>query len=83
VATAGRQSLRVCGADDSAAIIRRVIDGAGGPPRDIVVLNAAAALWTAGVDPSLVTCAERVAETIDRGAAKRLLERWGELSHVT
>jgi anthranilate phosphoribosyltransferase len=80
LATASRELLRVGGAEDSAGIVRRVLDREAGPPRDIVILNAAAALWTAGVDSAPAKCAERAAEAIDSGAAGRLLARWGELS---
>ncbi len=61
--------------DDSAALIRAVLAGETGPPRDITVLNAAAALWTAGVEHSLTSCARRAAEAIDSGAARDLLVR--------
>ena len=40
--------LIVEGPQDSAALIRRVLAGEPGPARDIVIANAAAALWTAG-----------------------------------
>ena len=44
---ADRSDMQVNGPEASAAMIRDVLAGAPGPPRDIVVLNAAAALWTA------------------------------------
>ena len=59
----------------SADIISRVLAGESGPPRDIVILNAAAALWTAGQDPSPVDCTQRAAEAIDSGRAKDVLAR--------
>ena len=49
--------LRVAGPAESAAIIRKILAGHRGPARDIVVLNAAAALWTVGKDPSPDGCA--------------------------
>ena len=45
---AGRETMLVDGPGESAAMIRAILAGRGGPPRDIVVANAAAALWTAG-----------------------------------
>ena len=45
-------SLQVAGPEQSAAVIREVLRGALGPARDIVLLNAAAALWTAGLAAS-------------------------------
>ena len=56
---------------DSAALIRRVLAGEPGPPRDIVVLNAAAALWTAGDRSHRRAAApSRAAAAIDSGAAR-------------
>jgi anthranilate phosphoribosyltransferase len=79
---AEQTALRVTGPAQSAALIRQVLAGERGPPRDVVVLNAAAALWTAGVDEAPRVCAERAAAAIDDGAAQRLLERWGELTRA-
>lgn len=73
-------SLAVDGPVASAAKIRAVLAGEPGPARDIVVLNAAAALWTAGIDGDLRACAARAAEAIDRGSARALLDRLVELS---
>jgi anthranilate phosphoribosyltransferase len=73
-------SMKVAGAEDSAAIIRRILAGEQGPPRDIAVINAAAAIWTAGKSPSLVECARIAAAAIDCHAAQTLLARWVELS---
>jgi anthranilate phosphoribosyltransferase len=79
IATASHDALRIKTADQSAAVIRRILAGERGPPRDIVVLNAAAAFYAAGSDP-ILACTERAAESIDSGAAQRLLERWVKLS---
>ena len=68
-------ALAVDGPDDSAALIRAVLAGEPGPPRDITILNSAAALWTAGVERSLTACARRAAEAIDSGQARELLVR--------
>ena len=72
---AGRETMLVDGPEQSAAIIRAILDGRAGPPRDIVVANAAAALWTVGRDDSLIECARLAAEAIDGGAARELLTR--------
>jgi len=80
---AEQAALRISSAAESADLIRRVLAGERGPPRDVVVLNAAAALWTAGIADSPRECADNAAAAIDSGAAQRLLERWGELSHET
>jgi anthranilate phosphoribosyltransferase len=74
----GLQGLRVTDPEESAAMIRRVLAGDAGAPRDIVVLNAAAALWTAGKSASLAECARLASEAIDSGAARRLLAQLAE-----
>jgi len=73
-------ALRVDGPQASAEVVRSVLDGKHGPQRDVVVLNAAAALWTAGKSDSLSQCAELAAEAIDGGAAKRTLADLAEAS---
>ncbi len=70
---AGKESLVVDGPQASAAIIRDVLAGQQGPPRDMVLINAAAALWVAGFAASPRDCALRAAEAIDTRAAQGLL----------
>jgi anthranilate phosphoribosyltransferase len=66
---------------DSAAIIRNVLAGCPGPARDIVVLNAAAALWTVGHAANPHACAATASEAIDSGEASRLLAKLAERSY--
>jgi anthranilate phosphoribosyltransferase len=80
----GRQpleALQIEGPEDSAAMIRRVLAGQAGAARDMVVLNAAAGLWTAGRTESLGEAARLAAGAIDSGAAARLLEQLARFSH--
>ena len=53
---------------------RAVLAGEGGPPRDVVLLNAAAGLLVAGLVGSLPDGVRTAAEVIDSGAARRKLE---------
>ncbi len=62
-------------AEYNAAAIRRLLDGAPGAYRDIVVFNAAAALVIAGKAHSLADGAERAAAAIDDCSARRALEK--------
>jgi anthranilate phosphoribosyltransferase len=62
-------------------LITGILGGTRGAARDIVVVNAAAALWTAGKSDSARTCAEMAAAAIDRGEAARLLAQLVELSN--
>jgi anthranilate phosphoribosyltransferase len=63
-------------------MIRSVLWGAAGAARDIVVLNAAAALWLAGKAETPVDSAKLAAEAIDSGAARQLLARLVELTNA-
>ncbi len=72
--------MLVEGPEESAAMIREIFAGKPGSPRDIVVLNAAAALYAAGKDASTHRCAELAAESIDSGATRELLARLVEVS---
>ncbi len=64
----------------NARIIERVLAGETGPPRDVVLLNAGAALFIAGAVTSIEDGISRAAEAIDRGEARRTL---GQLVHVS
>jgi anthranilate phosphoribosyltransferase len=65
----------------SAVVIRKVLGRVPGPARDIVVLNAAAALIVAGRSTEPKSAAALAAETIDSGAAERLLSQLADRSH--
>jgi anthranilate phosphoribosyltransferase len=56
-------------AAESAEIMRGVLAGAGGPRRDMVLLNAGAALMAAGVCDTIAQGIEKAAACIDSGAA--------------
>ncbi|MDI6713374.1 MAG: anthranilate phosphoribosyltransferase [Anaerosomatales bacterium] len=62
-------------AAENAAILRRVLEGEPGPRRDVVLLNAAAALMAAGVASDLADGVERARASIDSGKAAEALER--------
>ena len=79
--SAGLQAMQVAGPAESAALIREILAGRPGPPRNIVVANAAAALWLAARDASLIACARLAAEAIDSGAARTILARLVEITN--
>ena len=72
--SADRSKLFADDPQSSADCIREVLAGQGGPKRDVVVLNAAAALWIAGRSPNLQNCAEQAAEAIDSGQAQKVVQ---------
>lgn len=79
---ASHASLRVDSAPESAARIRAVLAGEPGAARDVVRLNAAAALVVAGTAVDLREGAERAGAVIDSGAAARVLERLVRFTRV-
>ncbi len=66
---------------ENTAIVRSVIEGAPGPRRDIVVLNAAVALYLSGRAASVVDGLKAAAVAIDTGAARDTLGRLVRASH--
>jgi anthranilate phosphoribosyltransferase len=64
----------------NAAIVRRLLGGEHGAARDIVLLNAGAALFVAGRAPHLLDGLRIAAAAIDSGAAQRTLDALVQLS---
>ncbi len=73
-------AIRVEGPEQSLALIVAVLDGEPGAARDIVQLNAGAAIYAAGVADSLQQGVERAAAVIDDGTAKQRLAQLVDLS---
>ena len=59
----------------NAAVIRSVFEGTDGPARDVVLLNAGAAIYVGGEADDLEKGVERARKAIESGAASRLLEQ--------
>jgi anthranilate phosphoribosyltransferase len=67
---------------ENAAIVEAVLRGAEGPRRDVVLLNAGAALFVAGRVARLADGLAAAAAAIDSGAARRTLDalvRWSAM----
>ena len=77
------EAIRCETARESAETIRTVLAGRKGPPRDVTLANAAAAIYVAGVARDLDDGLRLAAESIDSGAARKVLESLVELSHAT
>jgi anthranilate phosphoribosyltransferase len=75
LATAPTARLAGGSASDNATITEAVLRGEPGARRDVVLLNAGAALLVAGAVDSLEAGIERAALTIDAGLGTELLER--------
>jgi anthranilate phosphoribosyltransferase len=67
------EDLRGGDAAENAAIVRGVLAGEAGARRDLVLLNAAAALWVAGAAGALEQGLEQARRSVDEGAAERKL----------
>ena len=67
-------------AAENLRIMRAMLDGAKGPVRDIVMLNAASALFVAGLVSDLNDGLDRAAASIDSGAAGEVLETVARVS---
>jgi anthranilate phosphoribosyltransferase len=65
---------------ENARIITNVLNGERGPARDVVLLNSGAALLVAGAVSSVDEGILRASRAIERGDAKRTLERLVSLS---
>jgi anthranilate phosphoribosyltransferase len=74
------EATRGGGPDANAQIAREVLAGAQGPRRDVVLLNAAAALRAAGIAGDWKQGMGLAAEAIDTGRAGEVLERWARIS---
>jgi anthranilate phosphoribosyltransferase len=71
----------------NAGVVRRLLAGEAGPVRDAVLVNAAAALATQGpldgdLTEALRAGMDRAAESVDSGAAARVLDRWIEVARA-
>jgi len=72
---AGLESVAGGSPEENAAASRAVLGGEPGPRRDLVVLNAGAAIYVGGLAADLGAGVEMAAAAIDDGAAAELLER--------
>jgi anthranilate phosphoribosyltransferase len=68
-------SIQVVDAQASKAMILDVLAGKLSPARDIVLLNAGAAIYVAGLTDTLQQGINKAAESIDNGQAKRKLDQ--------
>ena len=66
--------------EHNAALAHRILAGETGPCRDIVVLNAAAALCVAGRAEALGEAVNLASQSLDSGAAAATLERWAKFT---
>lgn len=80
LAKATPESLKGGDAQKNASIVRAVLSGEKGPQRDVVLLNAGAALFVAGEADTVGAGITKAAAAIDSGKAAKVLE---QLVHVS
>ena len=78
---AGKDALLGGDAEANATILRKILSGAPGPHRNVVLMNAAAALVAGGAANELREGFKTAAHSIDSGAAMRKLEELVHYSH--
>jgi anthranilate phosphoribosyltransferase len=74
-------SIRVATVDEAKTMLLSVLDNQPGSARDIVQLNAGAAIYASGLTATLADGVKKAAETIASGAAKHKLAQLIQQSH--
>ena len=82
ISTAVPADLQGGDAARNAGIVREILGGVHGGPRDVVLLNAGVALFVAGRTASVRDGIARAVEAIDSGAAEATLDRMARGSHA-
>jgi anthranilate phosphoribosyltransferase len=70
------RSLKVSSAEESKAMLLEALGDVAGTPRDIVALNAGAAIYSANLAPSIADGIRIARDTIASGAARAKLEQY-------
>ncbi|MGV8933081.1 MAG: anthranilate phosphoribosyltransferase [Gallionellaceae bacterium] len=74
-------SIRVANIDEAKAMLLAVLDNQAGPARDIVLLNAGAAIYVAGLSDTLASGVKMAVEVIAGGLAKNKLQQLVQTSN--
>jgi anthranilate phosphoribosyltransferase len=75
-------SIKVSNAAEAKAMLSGVLDNQSGPARDIVLLNAGAAIYVSGIADTLEHGIKKAAETLASGAAKNKLVQLVQISNT-
>jgi len=74
------RTLRVGNVEESRTMVLAALENKAGSARDIVALNAGAAIYVAGRAPSFQDGVERAFETIKSGAARAKLDEFARFT---
>ncbi len=77
------RNFKVSSAEESREIMLDVLGGRASPAADIVALNAGAALYIAGIVPSIAAGLKQAQNALRNGAAKRKLEQFVAFTRQT
>jgi anthranilate phosphoribosyltransferase len=77
------EDLRSGSADESARVVRAVLEGQKGATRDVVLLNSGAALYVSGSAASIEEGMTLAAESIDSGKANQKLDQLIRMTNAT
>jgi anthranilate phosphoribosyltransferase len=69
-------------AEQSARVVRDVLDGKAGPARNVVLLNSGAALFVAGAAPSIPDGIRVAEQSIDSGKAREKLQQLAAMTNA-
>jgi anthranilate phosphoribosyltransferase len=83
LSTASMEEIRAETPAESADCVRSVLRGERGPRRDVVLANAGAAVYVSGIARDIHDGINRAAESIDTGAAGRVLDALVRISHAS
>jgi anthranilate phosphoribosyltransferase len=73
-------TLAVEDVEESFKVMQAVLDNQGGPTQDIVLLNAGAAIYTAGVEDTLAAGIATAQHVIENGSARAKLDELAKLT---
>lgn len=79
--TAAIETIRVADSEQAKVMLLSVLDNAVGAARDIVLLNAGAAIYVAGITESLAQGIEKARQAIESGAARDKLQQLIAFTH--
>ncbi len=81
LATSSLQEISVANVHESRDMVLGVLDNQPGPARDIVTMNAGAAIYLAGLSDSLPDGVKKAAHLLESGAARQKLEQLRQISN--
>lgn len=73
-------TLAVENVEDSLKVMHAVLDNQAGPSQDIILLNAGAAIYTAGIEDTLAAGIESARRVIENGSARSRLDELVKLT---